>query len=126
MNTVHPASYVLFKVGTQSNFIMGSLVEETDREMIVHLPVVMSFNIGEDEKLELNASKWMPFASEDIVQIPKQQLSAISFPKQSIIDFYIQFLKSTPELIGDSLENEVLAQSTPKSSSEFVTSSVFH
>jgi hypothetical protein len=125
-----PAKYVLLKVSDRSAFLVGRLIEETDAEIILHFPVVMTIGVDEEDELGVNASKWFPFAEDDVVQIPKESIIAVATPKKNILDYYHRFVQLMPELTDDTLENKVLARSeasvTPVPDSEWIPSSALH
>lgn len=125
-----PAKYVLLKVSDRSAFLVGRLVEETDAEIVLHFPVVMTLGLDDEDELNVNASKWFPFADDDIVQIPKESIIAVATPKRNILEFYHRFVNAMPELSDDTLENKVLergaASVTPVPDSEWLPSSALH
>ena len=125
-----PAKYVLLKVSDRSSFLVGRLIEETDAEIILHFPVIMTIGIDDTDELNVNASKWFPFAEDDVVQIPKESIIAVATPKKNILDYYHRFTNAMPDLMDDTLENKVLARSeasvTPVPDSEWLPSSALH
>lgn len=125
-----PAKYVLLKVSDRSAFLVGQLIEETDAEIVVQTPVIMTMGIDDQDELYVNASKWFPFAEDDVVQIPKESIVAVATPKKNILDYYVRFINANPELSDDSLENKVLARSeasvTPVPDSEWLPSNALH
>ncbi|AMQ66028.1 hypothetical protein AAY80_023 [Stenotrophomonas phage vB_SmaS-DLP_6] len=125
-----PAKYVLLKVSDRSSFLVGRLIDETDAEIILHFPVIMTIGIDDTDELNVNASKWFPFAEGDVVQIPKESIIAVATPKKNILDYYHRFANAMPDLMDDTLENKVLARSeasvTPVPDSEWIPSSALH
>lgn len=126
-----PRRFIMLKVGDRSAFLVGQLLEETDSEVVLYFPVVMTMGLDDHDELELNASKWMPFSKDDTVQIPKESLVAVAAPAEHLIDFYLKFLEDCPELRNGSLESKVLARSSvrgasPAAESEYIVSSAVH
>ena len=120
--------YILLKVSDRSAFLIGQLLEETESEVVVFFPVVMTMAVDDDDNIGVNASKWFPFAVDDIVQIPKETIIAVAAPKQNIVEHYKKFLSEMVELTDDTLENKVLANSAhrPEASSEWLPSLSVH
>jgi hypothetical protein len=123
-----PTKYILLKVSDRSAFLIGQLLEETENGVVVHFPVVMAIGLDENDELNVTASKWFPFAVDDVVQIPKETLVAVATPKQNVIDYYHRFMAETPEVQDDSLENAVLGRSVVPQAreSEWMPSSALH
>lgn len=123
MSEQEKPKYILLKVSDRSAFLVGQLLEETDNEVVVHFPVVMTIGLNEEDELNINASKWFPFCVDDVVQIPKETIVAVASPKQNVIDYYQKFMAETPGLLDDTLENTVLSRSDGP---RYVNQSGFH
>lgn len=127
MTEERKTSFVMFKVGDRSSFIVSELLEETDNEVILASPVVMVLNYDDEGSLQVIPSKWMPFTADDVVQVPKERLVAIARPTRKIIDHYRAFIKENPDISDGSLEDEVLRNSPVTfKDSEWVPSEAFH
>lgn len=103
--------YILLKISDRSSFLIGFLLEETELEVVLQMPVVMSMIMDESDEVSIAASKWFPFCVNDIVQIPKDSIIAVGAPKPNIIAHYKKFLLDTPELLDGTLEDEVIERS---------------
>lgn len=119
--------YVLLKIGDRSSFIVARFVQEDESEVTLHFPVIMSLSFNDEGELELNPSKWMPFVEDDMVHIQKEAIVAIASPKQNIVEHYVKFIQSNPQLQGSELEQEVLTNSAVRAAeSEYLASTAVH
>lgn len=121
--------FILLKIGDRSAFLVGKLVEESENDIVLHFPVIMTIGLDENEDIEINTSKWFPFCASDIVQIPKEAIVAIASPKQNIINHYLKFIAENPGICDESLENEAIGNSPiqPKArDSEWMPSNAIH
>jgi hypothetical protein len=116
--------YILLRMTDRPSYLIAELVEEGRDDVVLYYPAVVSV-YSDEEGMQIITSKYLPFAVNDLVSIVKTSIDAIATPKETMIKFYLEFVKRWRDgglekilesrIIGEKQEEEhVLSTEKPR------------
>jgi hypothetical protein len=108
MNEQEPR-YIMFKLAAGSPFIIAEVLHESAAVLKTRMPLVFTFNVDDEGFMNVNASRFMPFAEGDEVMFEKTAVYALCRPKQSLVAYYIKWRNEVPEGMFEWVEEQMLS-----------------
>lgn len=109
--------YVLLKMADRPAYLIGQLMEESRDEVVLYYPTLVTV-YNDEGGMQVVTSKYLPFAAGDLVAIVKTSIHAIATPKETLIKYYLEFVKRWQgEGFERLLESRILGVEEPASTS---------
>lgn len=95
--------------------IIGNVKEEQDTKIVIEDPLQINYRLAASQPMPtVSISRYMPFASEQVISFNKHDLLHVMEPKKAMAEYYTNALHNYKAVIDENVEQELInaSQST--------------